>query len=190
MNSQKKIKLSETLSKAERADIDFTDALLAAKAAATRADQARVKADKAHARAAYAEAAAELASDASIQAQKRAIHKREALKRLIREENGCADASTQDAAADDQDSSILTGNRELLIKALGMLGSDQVGERAAAALIAEKQRSKLGMTWDELVVNEQDGCDLDEDELDDDDELDDEDEDRDWKCHEAGEQPN
>jgi hypothetical protein len=42
--------------------------------------------------------------------------------------------------------------RELLVKALGMLGSDQVGERASAALIVEKQRTKLGMTWDELII--------------------------------------
>jgi hypothetical protein len=42
----------------------------------------------------------------------------------------------------------------MCLKALGMLGSDQVGERAAAALTAEKQRIKLGMTWDELIVNQ------------------------------------
>jgi hypothetical protein len=42
--------------------------------------------------------------------------------------------------------------RELLIKALGMLGSDQAGERASAALVVEKQRAKLGMTWEELII--------------------------------------
>jgi hypothetical protein len=47
---------------------------------------------------------------------------------------------------------IQSGPRDLLVKALGMLGSDQVGERASAALVAEKQRAKLGMTWDELII--------------------------------------
>ena len=45
-----------------------------------------------------------------------------------------------------------SGPRELLVKALGMLGSDQAGERASAALVVEKQRGKLGMTWDELII--------------------------------------
>jgi len=48
---------------------------------------------------------------------------------------------------------IHSGPRELLVKALGMLGSDQAGERANAALLVEKQRTKLGMTWDELIVS-------------------------------------
>lgn len=43
--------------------------------------------------------------------------------------------------------------RELLIKALGMLGSDHEGERANAGLVVEKQRRKLGMTWDELIIS-------------------------------------
>jgi hypothetical protein len=46
-----------------------------------------------------------------------------------------------------------SGPRRLLVKALGMLGSDQAGERASAALVVEKQRSKLGMTWDELIIS-------------------------------------
>src|SRR5450830_1474524 len=45
-----------------------------------------------------------------------------------------------------------SGPRELLVKALGMLGSDHAGERANAALVVEKQRAKLGMTWDELII--------------------------------------
>jgi hypothetical protein len=47
---------------------------------------------------------------------------------------------------------IHSGARELLIKALGMLGSDHAGERANAAMIVEKQRARLGMTWEELIV--------------------------------------
>jgi hypothetical protein len=33
-----------------------------------------------------------------------------------------------------------------------MLGSDHAGERASAALVVEKQRAKMGMTWDELIA--------------------------------------
>jgi hypothetical protein len=43
------------------------------------------------------------------------------------------------------------GARDRLVKALGMLGSDQAGERANAAHFVEKQRTQLGMTWDELI---------------------------------------
>jgi hypothetical protein len=46
-----------------------------------------------------------------------------------------------------------SGPPELLVKALGMLGSDQAGERANAALVVEKQRTKLAMTWDELIIS-------------------------------------
>jgi hypothetical protein len=42
--------------------------------------------------------------------------------------------------------------RKLLVKALGMLGSDHAGERANAALQAEKQRARLGMMWRDLIV--------------------------------------
>ena len=42
--------------------------------------------------------------------------------------------------------------RELLVKSLGMLGSDHPGERANAAVVVEKQRTQIGMTWDELIV--------------------------------------
>jgi hypothetical protein len=37
-----------------------------------------------------------------------------------------------------------------------MLGSDQAGERANAALVVEKQRTKLAMTWDELIISAND----------------------------------
>jgi hypothetical protein len=33
-----------------------------------------------------------------------------------------------------------------------MLGTDHAGERANAALVVEKQRTQLGMTWDELII--------------------------------------
>jgi hypothetical protein len=42
--------------------------------------------------------------------------------------------------------------REELLKALRMLGSEHAGERASAALIVERQRARLNMAWDELIV--------------------------------------
>lgn len=42
--------------------------------------------------------------------------------------------------------------RQRLAAILGMLGSDQPGERAAAALKAEAFRKKHGLTWAELVA--------------------------------------
>jgi hypothetical protein len=43
--------------------------------------------------------------------------------------------------------------RELskLIGALGMLGSEHAGERAAAALHVERLRARLGKQWSELI---------------------------------------
>ena len=41
--------------------------------------------------------------------------------------------------------------RELLVKTLGMLASDQAAERDSAARFAERFRAKLGVTWDELI---------------------------------------
>ena len=43
-------------------------------------------------------------------------------------------------------------SRDLLVKMLGMLGSNQEGERTAAATKAEKLRCQLGLTWDELII--------------------------------------
>lgn len=45
-----------------------------------------------------------------------------------------------------------SSHRELLVKTLGMLGSDHEGERANAAVSVEKQRALLGMTWNDLIV--------------------------------------
>jgi len=64
--------------------------------------------------------------------------------------------------------------RKLLVKALGMLGSERVGERASAALKAEKFRTRLGRTWDQLIVEEFED---DQDDDDDDDDLDEDDDD-------------
>jgi hypothetical protein len=61
--------------------------------------------------------------------------------------------------------------RALLVEALGMLGSANVGDQAAVARKIESLRAKLDKTWDELIVWDPDAPDEDEDDdLDDDDE--------------------
>ena len=47
-------------------------------------------------------------------------------------------------------------HRALLVKALGMLGSVHLGERASAALVVEQCRIKLGKSWEELISSK--GC--------------------------------
>lgn len=42
--------------------------------------------------------------------------------------------------------------RERLIQALRMLASESAAERAEAAAAVERERARLGMTWDELIV--------------------------------------
>ena len=42
--------------------------------------------------------------------------------------------------------------RDLLVKCLGMLGSEHHGERASAALKVEEQRARLGRSWQDLIV--------------------------------------
>jgi hypothetical protein len=65
--------------------------------------------------------------------------------------------------------------RELLVKVLGMLGSDRLGERAAAALIAERLRAELGKTWNQLIAREDNDDEDFDDDLDNDEDDDDED---------------
>jgi hypothetical protein len=139
-------------------------------AAISRSDVAQAKAAKAQAEAARAGAEAERAID-------EAIRKGEALQERIRAEKADAEACAAGPNFDRHSCSMHSNPRVLLVKALGMLGSDHVGERAAAALMAEKQRAKLGKTWNELIVREHD--DEDEDLDDDEDDLDDDDEDLD-----------
>lgn len=66
--------------------------------------------------------------------------------------NERAHFNNQGALGDDTEKEIHSGPRELLVKTLGMLGSDNAGQRDAAALAAEKQRAKFGMTWDQLII--------------------------------------
>jgi hypothetical protein len=47
---------------------------------------------------------------------------------------------------------IHSSDRTLLVKVLGMLGSDSEGEVVSAARKAEVLRRKLGMQWDELII--------------------------------------
>jgi hypothetical protein len=133
------------------------------------ANAAQANAAKARAEAAKAGAEAERAID-------EAIRKGEALQERLRAEKGYEDARAADVKFDELEWAIHSGSRELLVNALGMLGSDRVGERAAAALTAEKQRAQLGKAWDELIVwdLDDDDEDLDDDELDDDDLADEE----------------
>jgi hypothetical protein len=44
------------------------------------------------------------------------------------------------------------GARKELLKALAMLGSEHAAERASAALIVERQRARLNLSWDELII--------------------------------------
>jgi hypothetical protein len=166
MNSSEKINSNKKKSNARRQQDEFSAALALA-------DAAQAKAARARAEAAKAGAEAERAID-------EAIRKGEALQGRIRAEKAYADACAADANFDGHECSIHSSTRELLVKALGMLGSDQVGERASAALVAEKQRAKLGMTWNELIVREHDD---DDDDLDDDDDEDiDDDDSEDFYC--------
>lgn len=43
-------------------------------------------------------------------------------------------------------------DRHLLVSILGMLGSSQDGERAAAAQKATELLTRLHLTWDELII--------------------------------------
>ena len=47
---------------------------------------------------------------------------------------------------------IPASRRDLLVKALGLLGSEHGGERANATVVVEKQRAALGLAWDELII--------------------------------------
>jgi hypothetical protein len=123
-------------------------------AAIALAEAARTKAAKARAKAAEAEAKAAEALDEAERATEEAIRKGEALQARIKAEKADADACAPDANRHEYP--IYSGTRGLLVKALGMLGSNHVGERAAAALMAEKLRVKLDKTWDELIVREHD----------------------------------
>jgi hypothetical protein len=83
-------------------------------------------------------------------------YKAEADRQRMRAENAYADACAADPNFDRHECSIHSGTRELLVKALVMLALEKAGERASAALVAERLRAKLDKTWNELIVPEND----------------------------------
>jgi uncharacterized membrane protein YqiK len=118
-----------------------------ARAATAKADAARAKAEaekaKADARKAKADAAKARADAEKADAEARAAE---------------ANAKVRSGVFGHSFRRGMTGKplpqdkRELLVKMLGMLGSDQLGERANAASLADKQRVELGMTWGDLII--------------------------------------
>lgn len=140
MNSSKKVKSSKTKSKTSREWNDELSAILARAEAAAEVNAARV-----------------IANPPAIYARRK--QEAEEADRAMKEAVRLHEARLKEASL----------ARELLFEALGMLGSDLIGERAAAALMAEEQRIKLGMTWAELIVNDQDDEDFDDDDEDGDD---------------------
>jgi multidrug efflux pump subunit AcrA (membrane-fusion protein) len=118
----------------------------------TGTDRAQAAAARARAKAAKAEAAQARADAAKATAEARQA-KAEALKAQAEAARAEAEARSARARSNNPNKpKVHSGPRDILVKALGMLGSDQVGERAAAALIVERDRKKLGMTWDELII--------------------------------------
>jgi hypothetical protein len=118
---------------------------------ATSSEQAQATAERARAEAAKAEA-----GKAKADAQRA---KAEAAKAKADARTARANAKAKEYTffhgrfgGSTETKEIHSSTRDLLVKALGMLGSDQAGERDAAACAAEKLRIKLGMTWDELIV--------------------------------------
>jgi hypothetical protein len=112
-----------------------------AQAAAERARAETAKAEAAKAKADAQKAKAE-AAKAKADAQKAKAEEKAKAYRFFRSTFG----------GNTEKKEIHSRPRELLVKYLGMLGSDQAGERATAALFCEKQRKQLGMTWDDLII--------------------------------------
>jgi hypothetical protein len=115
-------------------------------------DQAQAAAASARAKSAKAEAAKAKADAQKATAEARQA-KAEAAKAQAEAAREEAEARSARARSNNPNKQkVHSGPRDILVKSLGMLGSDQVGERAAAALIVERDRKKLGMTWDELII--------------------------------------
>jgi hypothetical protein len=118
---------------------------------ATTSEQVQAAAARARAETAKAEAAR---AKADAQRAKAEAAKAKADARTARaEEKAKAYSFFGGAFGGTTEKKIHSGARELLVKALGMLGSDQAGVRANAAVVVEKQRAKLGMTWNELIIS-------------------------------------
>jgi hypothetical protein len=111
-----------------------------AAAARARAEQAKAEAQKAKAE---AQKAKEDAAKAKADARKARANEKAREHDFFR---GVFGGNTEKKV-------LHSGPRELLVKALGMLGSNHAGERENAARVVEKQRVKLGMSWDELIIS-------------------------------------
>ena len=107
----------------------------------------------AQAEAAIARAEAERATDEATRARAEAVRER------IRAKKAHADTRVPGTSLGAFGRPLDIGMRKRLVTTLCMLGSDRAGERASAALIADKERAQLGMTWDELIVRETDDVD-------------------------------
>jgi hypothetical protein len=118
---------------------------------ATTSEQARAAAARAQAEQAKAEARKAKADAAKAKAD--AAKAKAEARKAEAEENTRMHEAFYAAFGGAEKRELHSGARQILVKALGMLGSDQFGERAAAAVVVEKQRAKLGMTWDELIVS-------------------------------------
>ena len=116
---------------------------------ASTSEQAEAVEARARAEAAKAEAAR---AKADAQKAKAEAAKAEADARTARAKRKVSSYDFVRGAFGGDTAKIHSRPRELLIKYLGMLGSEHAGERAAAALFVEKQRNKLGMTWDEIII--------------------------------------
>lgn len=116
---------------------------------ATTSEQAQATAARARAETAKAEAAR---AKADAQKAKAEAAKARADARTARAKEKAKAYSFFRGASGGTTPKIDSRQRELLVKSLGMLGSDHAGERANAAVVVEKQRSQIGMTWDELII--------------------------------------
>lgn len=96
---------------------------------------------------AQAQAARFNAERAKAEAQKA---KAESIKAQVEFQKARAEATARLFGAETK--RIPNGSRQLLIKALRMLGSERAAERASAALIVENQRARLNLAWEELII--------------------------------------
>jgi hypothetical protein len=111
---------------------------------------ARARADQAKAEAAEARAEQARAKHAANEARAKARAERE------RTKAEWAKSFRDTFNGGDNTASIHSSDRNKMVKALGMLGSDHDGEILNAARMVERLRCKLNTTWDLLIVTASD----------------------------------
>jgi hypothetical protein len=122
--SQTKQKKSQAFSQTKRLDPEKVRAETAkAEAAKARAEQARAK-----------HAAAEARANARAEREK------------------CKARMWEIFFEDQQKAAINSSDRDTMVKALGMLGSEHDGEILNAARTVERLRHKLNVSWDQLII--------------------------------------